>query len=238
MARIDFFEQDLRLATAGLEPEAIQRELAKFAKSERDKLIASGQASRNYVRYVNGSTSVPEEQVDIPGAIIYQFSLWEPILTFAMNELQRRSPVQTGRFRTSFLVLANQRPITDFDAISPEAEVIITNFQPYVRKAENGLLSTAPRAVFDGTKRALAARFGNDGRNSAAFRFETKWLLVQSGLHPEMPYILKGNGPLTRPVQNKRSSAFRLGKDALTRRKDRQAGQPITYPSIIINMVL
>lgn len=216
MAGVDFFDRDLKLATADLEPEAINALLAKFAKDSVREVISSGRASGTYERYVNGRQGAPEDAVQAPGPIIYEFSLWEPIITFALDEIRRRSPVKSGRFRSSFIVLANQRGVTDFDAIGPDAEVIITNFQPYVRKAENGLLGAKRYSIFDGTKRALASRFGNEGRNSAAFVFETRWLDVRAGVHAGMPYILKRHQG---------------------RRKDRQAGAPITYPAVVINQV-
>jgi len=216
MAAVDFFDRELKFATANLEPEAINALLAKFARDSVREVVASGRASENYERYVNGRQGATEETVQAPGPIIYEFSLWEPIITFALDELRRRSPVKSGRFRSSFIVLANQRETADFDSIGPGDEVIITNFQPYVRKAENGLLGTKRFVIFDGTKRALASRFGNQGRNAAAFRFETKWLDIQAGVDAGMPYILKR---------------------AQGRRKDRQAGLPITYPAVVINQV-
>jgi hypothetical protein len=49
----EFFERDLRVATAGLEPEAINRAVAAFARQELQRVIADGSASPDYQRYVN-----------------------------------------------------------------------------------------------------------------------------------------------------------------------------------------
>lgn len=216
MAGLEFFEQELRLATADLEPREIEVHLAAFARKSVAELVSSGRASGRYERYVNGRRGAAEESVQLPGPIVYEFSLWEPIIDFALTELQRRSPSKSGRFRRSFIVLANQALVTNFDTIRPSDEVIITNFQPYVRKAEGGVLGVPRYSIFDGAKRALARRFGNDGRNSAAFAFETRWLNIEAGVHAQIPYKLK------------RSQG---------RRRDRQAGMPITYPSIVITQV-
>jgi hypothetical protein len=231
----DAFDKELRLATQDLEPAAMQKALAAFAKQSLADVISSGQASANYNRYVNGQLGIAEELVDLPGPIVYEFSLWEPIITFAIDRLQKAAPRKSGRFAASFIVLADQQVVTDYDAISPGAEVIITNYQPYIRKVEGGQLGVARFSVFDGTKRALARQFGNDGRNTAAFRFETQWLTVSTGVHAGMPYILKRGEKLRAAKQNMKSSAFRLGNEFLSRRKSRQPGQPITYPAIIIN---
>lgn len=213
MAGLDAFNRELVLATKGLEIGEINKALAAFAKKSVAEVVAAGSGPR-YERYVNGRHGAAEETVQAPGPIVYEFSMWEPVITFALDELRKRSPIKSGRFRNSFIVLANQKPVTNYDEIGPDEEVIILNFQPYTRKAEAGLLGPARRYIFDGTKRALARTFGNSGRNAAAFRFETRWLDVKSGVHAGMPYILKGS----------------QGK-----RKDRQAGMPITYPAIIIN---
>ncbi len=209
----DTFERELRLIVNDLSPESINAELAKYAKKSLNEVISSGRASKNYTRYVNGIRGASEESVKAPGPIIYDFSLWEPIITFAISELQKRSPVKSGRFRSSYVVLADQKIVTDYDSIPPSAEVIITNSQPYIRKVEAGIIGKKRGYVFDGAKNACARQFGSS--NSGGFSFETVWLDISNGLIAGVPYILKRNGS----------------------RKDRQAGMPITYPAIVINQV-
>jgi hypothetical protein len=216
MATFQQFDQEIRMASVGFEPEDIDRALADFARSELRKAQSAG-ASRIYQLYVNGRPAASEYEVHAPGPIVYQFSLWGEIITFAISELQRRSPVQSGRFRNSFIVIVNGKLSEPGVDVAAASEVIITNFQPYLRKAEGGVLSTKRFAIFDGTKRALARRFGNEGRGSFGYLFETKWLNIANGVHPKIPYILKRNQG---------------------RRKDRQAGMPITYPSVVMSMVL
>ncbi|MCV9960734.1 hypothetical protein OIU34_02380 [Pararhizobium sp. BT-229] len=215
MATFDTFDREIRLATAGLEPRAVNRALADFARAELRKVQAAG-ASRNYQLYVNGRPALSEYDVEAPGPIVYQFSMWNEIIAYALSELQRRSPVRTGRFRNSFIVIIDGAIVASTKTIPATAEVIITNFQPYIRKAEAGLLGTKRFAIFDGTKRALTRRFGNEGRTSFGYLFETKWLNIGPGVHGDIPYILK------------RSQG---------RRKDRQAGMPISYPAVIMTMV-
>ena len=211
------FDRELRLATQEFEPEVIRLALASFAKQSVAELIASGQASPNYNRFVNDRPGVPEEMVELPGPIVYEFALWPAVIAFALDELRARSPVKSGRFRDSFIVLANEKLVTDYDSVPVDAEVIITNFQPYIRKIEAGVIGKGKRyQVFDAAKRALAREFNSgSGRNAVgAFTFETSWLNFASSVHQGMPYILKGSQG---------------------RRKDRQAGMPISYPSIVIN---
>ncbi|HLP66767.1 MAG TPA: hypothetical protein VK181_04535 [Rhizobium sp.] len=204
------------MATAGISPEAVNRALADFARAQLQKVQASGAASLSYRLYVNDRPASSEYEVEAPGPILYLFSMWSEVIDYAIAELKRRSPVRSGRFRGSFIVVVNGNIVSSGKTIDATAEVIVTNFQPYIRKAEAGLLGTKRFAIFDGTKRALTRRFGNEGRSAYGYLFETKWLNVGAGVHPGMPYILR---------------------HSQGRRKDRQAGMPITYPSIVMKMV-
>lgn len=228
----ELFDRDLRVATAGMGPEEINRAVVAFARKELQRVIAEGRASPQYERFVNGIQGAPEESYKAPGAIVYEFTNWPLVIGAALEELQKRSPRRSGRFAASFIVISGQRIITDFSRIDSGSEVIIVNFQPYTRKAEAGLLKQPRRYVFDGTKRALNARF------NGAFKAETRFLNISTGVHPEIPYILKGRVKVRAAVQNNRSSAFRAGRAFLSARKDTAAGQPLTYPAVVINQVL
>jgi hypothetical protein len=206
MAGFDFFDRQLQLATADLEPAAINAALAKFARQEVAKAIAGG-ASPVYDRFVNGREGLPEDAVHAPGPIVYEFINWPLIVGTALEELRRRVPSRSGRYAASFMVLANQAPVADFRSIPAEAEVIVFNTQPYTRKIEVGANKTGKKH-FDLTRASLSRRFG------AAFKFETRFLNIKTGVAPGVPYILKRSR---------------------TRRKDRAAGQALTYPAIVIN---
>lgn len=207
MAGLEFFDRELRLATVGLEPEAINAALAKFARAELAKAISAG-ASPKYDKYVNGREGAQEETVRAPGPIVYEFVNWPLVINAALAELQKRSPRKSGRFASSFIVIVGGRVVvTDYTKLRADAEVIITNAQPYVRKAEVGKLGIPARRLFDGTKNSMSRRFKD------VWRFETRFLEIKSGLHPLIPYRLKrGQG-----------------------RKGREAGSAITYPAIVIN---
>lgn len=205
----EYFERNLKVATAGMEPEAINRAVAAFAKQEVRRVIAEGIASPLYDRYVNAMKGAPEEAYRAPGAIVYEFANWPLVVNAVLAELQKRSPRKSGRFASSFVVIVGGRTIiTDYTKIRPGAEVIITNAQPYVRKAEVGLLGIPELRLFAGTARLMTSRF------RGAFTFTSKFLDVPAGIHPLMPYRLKTG---------------RSGD-----RISRKSGV-LSYPSIIIN---
>lgn len=218
------FERDLALITAEADPEVIRREFAAFAKTSVADLVSSGQASPLYDRYVNGRPNLPEEAVELPGLIVYEFVNWPLVINAALEELQNRAPRNWSRFQSSFIVIAGQRVVTDFKQIPAGAEVIITNAQPFVRKVEAGIMRVPQNHVFDGARRVMSSRF------TGSFSFVTRWLNIASGVHPLIPYILKGD------YNHRRNAAIAAGQPRQRRRKDRDAGMPITYPAIIINM--
>lgn len=141
MAKIAEFGRELRLATAGLSQEAISRGLARFAREEVAKVIKSGEGSSVYDLYVNGRPATTEDMVDAPGPIVYEFSWWRVIIRFALDWLEKNSPRRSGKFASSFIVLIDGRPVTNFDTVPVTAEVTITNAQPYVRKVQVGAMT-------------------------------------------------------------------------------------------------
>lgn len=208
----EFFERDLRVATAGMEPDAINKAVAAFARQEVRRVIAEGIASPQYERYVNGVHGALEEAYKAPGAIVYEFTNWPLVITAVLDELKKRGPrPRSGRFNDSYVVIAGGRvPVTDYSKIRSDAEIIITNFQPYVRKAEVGYLGIPEQRLFRGTARVMASRF------NGAFTVISKFVDVPAGINPMMPYHLK----------------TRRSNDRISRKSG-----VLSYPAIIINPV-
>lgn len=208
MAGLENFDRELRVALAGMDVETQRRELAAFARASVAELVTSGQATADYERFVNGRAGAPEESVELPGPIVYVFTNWRLVVEAALEELERRAPRKTGRYSRSFLVVSGGSEVTDYSTIPPGAEVVILNSQPYTRKLEVGAAGAAGARHFD------LARGGFNRRFAGAFRAQVQFLNVSPGLRPGMPYILKRGGR--------------------SRRKERQAGQAITYPALAL----
>lgn len=210
MPGFETFDRDIKLATRDLDQGAVNKALAAFARSELHKVISSGQASTTYDRYVNGRRGASEDAVQAPGPILYEFANWPLVIRAALAELAKRSPRRTGRYASGFLVLANNAVVRNFSDIKPEDEVVIFNVRPYTRRIEAGANRSSGKRHFDQTRRVLANRF------RGAFAFQTQYLEMPRGIHSDVPYVLR---------------------HAQGRRKDRQAGSPITYPSIVMKLV-
>lgn len=214
MARIQSFAQDLKLATAGLAPNVIAQELANFARAELAARIRSGEASPRYDRFVNGVAGADENTVVPPGPIVYDFHWWNEVLEYAVETLQERSPVRSGRFRRSWFVMVNNQPVVDYSQIPIGAEVIVTNDQPYSRKIEVGYMQmSVPHGVAEDSMAKIKRRFGN------VVEIRKAMIKLPNG------YILKG--------------VFRRGIRPQSRtnlRRDTMAGAEMTYPALIFKM--
>jgi hypothetical protein len=246
-------ERQLKVATANMEPAALAAQLAAFAKSELAAAIQRGDASPPYETVVNGRVGAAEESVIPPGPIVYVFSggnLWPAVIGFALDYLQRRSPVDSGDYRNSFVVIADGRikggsyagvyrrallggKVQGPTDIPASAKVIITNTQPYTRKIEMGAMRmSVPPGLFKDAESAVAGEYGE------VVSVSTQFLRLHSGIAPDLPYILKGAGRVGRAVRSRQSSAYRAGRSTLTLRRDSRAGQPLTYPSLVLNMLV
>jgi hypothetical protein len=122
-------------------PESRQRQIAAdYARGIRDGLIASGRAPRRFTTTVDGREGAAEESVRLDGGRIrYEFSTFGQAVAFALDYLQERSPVLTGEYKRSWLVLVGGSPWRQSVADIPgDADVTITNDRPFHRLLELG----------------------------------------------------------------------------------------------------
>lgn len=214
MARLKSIRRDLQLATEDLEPAAIQSALAQFARDSVREAIQAGEASDLYDIYVNGRAGASESTVVPPGPILYEFQWWKEIVEFGLAALVTRSPEKSGRYKRSWFAMVNGVVVSDYDAIPVEADVILTNNQPYSRKIEVGhMVMSVPPGVVEDCKRTIMGRFGN------MITVKATMITLPGG------YVLKGH--------------FRKGvrPNARTKlRKDTQSGAQMTYPALALRM--
>ena len=182
----------------------VEAELARFAKDSLAEAQREGAASPRYDRAVNGRLGAPEESVRVPGSIVYSFHWLEEAVVYALAFLQAAAPVRSGRYRRSFIVIADGREVPATDPALGRARMVqIVNTQPYSRKIEVGAKGfTAHRGLFEQkAKRAVNRRF------PALVRAHVRFVELSDA------YVLR------------RGSGNR-------RRGDRRAGVRLTYPAL------
>ncbi|UPT99370.1 hypothetical protein J4G48_0015505 [Bradyrhizobium barranii subsp. apii] len=214
MPRISTFAKDLQLATAGIAPENIGKELAAFARSELAKAIQEGEGSERYERYVNGRLGAQEETVVPPGPILYVFHWWREIVEFVLQTAVERSPEKSGDYKKSWFIMTPGGVVKSFDDIPINSTVVLTNNRPYARKIDVGhMRMTVPPGIVEDVRRAVMARFGN-------FVIAKRTMIPLPG-----GYVLKGH--------------FRRGYRPFARTKlrpDTMAGAQMTYPALVLSM--
>jgi hypothetical protein len=204
MAKIGGLAETLRVATAGLEPQAAAKKMADFARRERDRVLQAHQSRAGvapaYTTAVNGRLGASEDTVVPPGPIVYTFDLGAEIGAYAEEFFTARAPKQSGEYSKSLRAIVAGRYV-------PLASVSIANaftlvaIVPYARKIEVGAMKMrVPPHVIEDLAQALRRRYGN------VATFRVTYIELAGG------YVLKGRG-----------------KSARARKR---AGQPMRYPAI------
>lgn len=230
MARDTFAVEIDRFVREDVSVEAVKSLLIADVIAERESLIQSGEASPIWRRTVNGVANAPETNLRVGGSIRYNFSDISQAIMLALETCRQKSPVSSGDYRDAWVVLVSDHAWTgDFEDIPWDAEVIITNPVPYARKIDVGAMQMSmPPGIVEAARQLVQRRFPG----------VTAWrrFINLSGTYGRWhaPYLLKGTAQRKLAKLDPRSSAFRRGERYLARRKELAAGQPVTYPALVL----
>lgn len=223
------FERVINLAVARVKPPEFQKLHARIARRALADHLAKLDHKPNVVRFVDGRRGLPEEQVQPYGVIRYEFQRLAEIALFALNRARALSPARSGRYRESWFIMAGGAEVAPA-AIPEGVPLILTNDQPYHRKLEmtvnRGVLQRRsvrlPPGIVERVRQDIFREFGE------VVDAQISFIELRGG------YILKGRARRRRAAQDRRSSAFRAGREFLAARSDTSAGRPMTYPALII----
>jgi len=170
MARVSVFSREIDLIVSRqLSPEAQQRKAAQYAR----KVLAEAQQTNKralgivppHKQFVDGKVGAALESVNTDhGRIVFTFELAHEMLRWIGEQLVINSPVLTGRYRDSHVLLADGVEV-DADGKIPEAQTFaFVSTVPYARKIERGLSDQAPDGVYEVVAVLAQRRFGNIAR--------------------------------------------------------------------------
>jgi hypothetical protein len=87
--------------------DATQELIAKVAKREHGKIMATEPRPGGFTRWVDGRRDAPEESVRADGLIYYLYARLDMVAQFALETLFDLSPVRSGRYRDSHTLFLN-----------------------------------------------------------------------------------------------------------------------------------
>ncbi|WP_149026710.1 hypothetical protein [Gluconobacter albidus] len=219
--------------TAALSSPALHALVAQESRSLRDDAIHQGLASGAYTTRVDGQLGRLEEEVRLDGGIItYVFSDLAQAANWALSECRKRSPVKSGAFRKSWTILVDGKEWTQPAAKIPTGSTVwIVNTMPYARKIDVGgqKVRVDPKIV-ESVRSSMGSRF-------PSVKAERGFQALEGGRDARggaVPYILKSAGIASGLSWTKKAGWSRKHKAYASRRPDRQAGQQMRYPTLIL----
>jgi len=153
--------------------------LAKFALEKIEEAKTQNKQALGvvppYKIYVDGRQGAPLESVKPNGTIRVEFQLVNEALAWIFEQLQKHSPVLTGRYANSHELFADGAQVDNPNAAPPAEEYVFLNTQPYARKIEGDLSrepssKQAPEGVYEAVATLAQARFSRIGKIRFSYR--------------------------------------------------------------------
>lgn len=173
--RVEPIDRDIELMLSeDLSPKAQSRKFAEFASGQINEVrevnrTILGRLPR-YTVSVDGRMGAALETVKPDGYVIAEFELFDDVLAWIGEQLEKHSPFLTGRYRKSHSVFADGIEV-DLGAVIPNAaEYVFINSMPYARKIERGQSSQAPDGVYQVVATLARRRFGNIAKIGFSYR--------------------------------------------------------------------
>lgn len=174
--RVEPIDRDIDLMIReSLSPAAQSAVFAEFAgeqieDAKRINTTILGRLPR-YTVAVDGRKGAALSTVSPRGVIVAEFELVNDVLIWIAEQLDRHSPLKTGRFRKHNTLFADGQETAVGSRIPADAtELTFINTTPYARKIERGASSQAPDGVYQVVAVLASRRFGNIARVSFGYR--------------------------------------------------------------------
>jgi hypothetical protein len=151
----------------------MHRALVSTAKREHGRVMATDPRPASFTRIVDGHEGAPEEAVRPAGVIVYRYPRLELVAQYAMEVLFDLSPVLSGEYRNSHMLLVDGSPVASLKGWRPGQEIVISNTVPYSRKIEIGKMRMrvpGTDMVYQQARRKVMARYGNLAKVEFTYR--------------------------------------------------------------------
>lgn len=234
MTGFDIIKNQINIMTnASMSSAALHALVGQQCRNFRDAAISSGSAPPTFRTYVDGKKGVMEEAASLHGGVVvYKFSSLAQAANWALTECQKRSPVSSGNFRKSWALLVNGKIWPALDDIPQSSEVWIVNTAPYSRKIEvGGMKIRVPPGIVESVRQSVQRKF-------PAVAVTRAFKPITGGRDARgnpVPYILKQAGIASGISYDKKAKSWNRKHPAYkSSRSDRQAGEQLLYPTLIL----
>ena len=242
--RAKSFEQVIRLNMAAVKGD-IQKRHAAIARAGLAAHLAGLEHKPTVVTFVDGRRDASEDSVKPFGVIRYEFRQMADIAVWALERCRELSPVKSGAYRESWFVMVGGKEV-DPAAVAAVDEITITNDRPYHRKLEVTVNSQrlhggkktirVPAGIVEAVRQEILRKYPGVSAEVAFMELAGGYVLRGHGSRRGRATVRRrsedvGTEPKEAPKKrNRRGERER-------RRKDRQIGQPITYPALTIKVL-
>lgn len=200
--------------------------LLKTAYAGHDRIMADAR-SRGFEPYWEAYANRPGnsnlESVVIPGPIVYSYRYLSDLIQFALDELRRQSPADSGKYKRSHTVYVNDVPIGGMvpKTIQPGDKIYIANPVPYARRLEIGRAQHGARPFLISVPNRIYYRVTEMTKTEAKGRAKIRGGYVDLGV-----WTLRHNQRSL--IKNSRGDYSYSARQ----RPDRLAGAAVTSPAI------
>jgi hypothetical protein len=117
--------------------------LLKTARNGHQKIMSDAKTKGlepYWEAYANRPGNSNLETVVLPGPIVYNYRYLSDLIQYALDELRKQSPIDSGKYKNSHTVYVNGSPVgnTVPKNIQPGDQIMIANPVPYARRLEVG----------------------------------------------------------------------------------------------------
>jgi len=204
------FEQVLELNLLRFSPEAAKKKHIEVARKSLEAFLSRQKDRPEYKIFADRIEVLNENSVRPYGVIRYVFLRMGQVGKLAIQTARNLSPVQSGRYKKSWLLEADGILVNENSVPSSTERLILVNNQPYARKihVRGARLRNIPPGIVEKVRQIILRR------HRQSISVELKYIELKSA------YVLRKNY-----VQNRRSGKQRLHT---------HAGSELTYPALVI----
>lgn len=141
-ASLQGFRQTVTVSWPAHQDANAKRHLVKVARDGHARIMADAKSRGSdpqWEAYANQPGNTNLESVVLPGPIVFKYRYLGEIIKEALTALQKASPVRSGLYAKSHIVLVNGVAVDNVPKVLKSGDVVtITNPVPYARRLEIG----------------------------------------------------------------------------------------------------